>query len=173
MSFSIRSIRFDAQKYDFRCITDGAGSAGTRPHFGQWRAATAADAAAWAAPPPPLMPPLMPLRGPLCVYFEKPRMTVGWKGLINDPDLKGTFNVNTGLRTATVSIQARYKPTHITSGLSVTKEIAFGGPFMKGHVLRVSSMTATYDGQSIVTGFPASFSNDVVQIQYNSMGGIL
>ena len=42
---------------------------------------------------------------------------------------------------------------------------------MKGHVLRVSSMTATYDGQSIVTGFPSSFSNDVVQIQYNSMGG--
>ena len=119
------------------------------------------------------MPPLMPLRGPLCVYFEKPRMTVGWKGLINDPDLNGTFSVNTGLRTATVSIQARYKPTHITSGLSVTKEIAFGGPFMKGHVLRVSSMTATYDGQSIVTGFPSSFSNDVVQIQYNSMGGTL
>merc|ERR1712157_150071 len=60
-----------------------------------------------------------------------------------------------------------------TSGLSVTKEIAFGGPFMKGHVLRVSSMTATYDGQSICTGFPSSFSNDIVQIQYNSMGGTL
>lgn len=28
------------------------------------------------------------------VYFEKPRTTVGWKGLINDPDLIGTFNVN-------------------------------------------------------------------------------
>jgi hypothetical protein len=28
------------------------------------------------------------------VYFEKPRTTVGWKGLINDPDLTGTFNVN-------------------------------------------------------------------------------
>jgi 3-deoxy-7-phosphoheptulonate synthase len=32
------------------------------------------------------------------VYFEKPRTTVGWKGLINDPDLDGTFNVNKGLR---------------------------------------------------------------------------
>ena len=31
------------------------------------------------------------------VYFEKPRTTVGWKGLINDPDLDGTFNVNKGL----------------------------------------------------------------------------
>src|SRR6516225_770380 len=32
------------------------------------------------------------------VYFEKPRTTVGWKGLINDPDLDGTFNINKGLR---------------------------------------------------------------------------
>lgn len=34
------------------------------------------------------------------VYFEKPRTTVGWKGLINDPDLNGTFNINKGLRMA-------------------------------------------------------------------------
>ena len=34
------------------------------------------------------------------VYFEKPRTTVGWKGLINDPDLNGQFNINKGLRTA-------------------------------------------------------------------------
>ena len=34
------------------------------------------------------------------VYFEKPRTTVGWKGLINDPDLDGSFNINKGLRIA-------------------------------------------------------------------------
>ncbi|KAH9121344.1 hypothetical protein LEN26_010734 [Aphanomyces euteiches] len=34
------------------------------------------------------------------VYFEKPRTTVGWKGLINDPDINGTFNINKGLRIA-------------------------------------------------------------------------
>lgn len=34
------------------------------------------------------------------VYFEKPRTTVGWKGLINDPDLDGTFHINKGLRMA-------------------------------------------------------------------------
>ena len=34
------------------------------------------------------------------VYFEKPRTTVGWKGLINDPDLDGSFKINKGLRTA-------------------------------------------------------------------------
>jgi 3-deoxy-7-phosphoheptulonate synthase len=34
------------------------------------------------------------------VYFEKPRTTVGWKGLINDPKLDNSFDINTGLRTA-------------------------------------------------------------------------
>src|SRR5690606_16968341 len=32
------------------------------------------------------------------VYFEKPRTTLGWKGLLNDPHLDGTFDINTGLR---------------------------------------------------------------------------
>jgi len=44
------------------------------------------------------------LRDELCivmrVYFEKPRTTVGWKGLINDPDLNNTFQINKGLRLA-------------------------------------------------------------------------
>jgi 3-deoxy-7-phosphoheptulonate synthase len=34
------------------------------------------------------------------VYFEKPRTTVGWKGLINDPDLDGSFDVDRGLSVA-------------------------------------------------------------------------
>ena len=34
------------------------------------------------------------------VYFEKPRTTLGWKGLLNDPGLDGSFDVNHGLRTA-------------------------------------------------------------------------
>ena len=34
------------------------------------------------------------------VYFEKPRTTVGWKGLINDPNLDGSFSINEGLRLA-------------------------------------------------------------------------
>jgi 3-deoxy-7-phosphoheptulonate synthase len=44
------------------------------------------------------------LRDGLCivmrVYFEKPRTTVGWKGLINDPRLDGSFGINEGLRKA-------------------------------------------------------------------------
>jgi len=34
------------------------------------------------------------------VYFEKPRTTVGWKGLINDPNLDGSFDIDNGLRIA-------------------------------------------------------------------------
>ena len=34
------------------------------------------------------------------VYFEKPRTTVGWKGLINDPHLDNSFDINKGLRIA-------------------------------------------------------------------------
>ena len=34
------------------------------------------------------------------VYFEKPRTVMGWKGLINDPDLDGSYQINKGLRLA-------------------------------------------------------------------------
>jgi len=52
-----------------------------------------------------LLKPLMDeLAGELCIvmriYFEKPRTTVGWKGLINDPHLDDSFNINHGLRQA-------------------------------------------------------------------------
>lgn len=44
------------------------------------------------------------LSGELCIvmraYLEKPRTSVGWKGLINDPDLNNTFDINKGLRTS-------------------------------------------------------------------------
>jgi len=40
------------------------------------------------------------LRLVMRVYFEKPRTTVGWKGLINDPHLDGSFAINVGLRRA-------------------------------------------------------------------------
>src|SRR5213594_134397 len=40
------------------------------------------------------------LRIVMRVYFEKPRTTVGWKGLINDPRLDGSFAINDGLRRA-------------------------------------------------------------------------
>jgi len=48
------------------------------------------------------------------VYFEKPRTTVGWKGLINDPDLDGSFEINKGLgiaRDLLVSVNEMGVPT--------------------------------------------------------------
>ena len=39
------------------------------------------------------------------VYFEKPRTTVGWKGLINDPDLDGSFKIDEGLRIARILLR--------------------------------------------------------------------
>jgi 3-deoxy-7-phosphoheptulonate synthase len=51
-----------------------------------------------------LAPLIRALDRQLCIvmrtYFEKPRTTVGWKGLINDPDLDGQFAINRGLRIA-------------------------------------------------------------------------
>lgn len=51
-----------------------------------------------------LKPLIDELEGELCiimrVYFEKPRTTVGWKGLINDPDMDESFHINKGLRLA-------------------------------------------------------------------------
>lgn len=51
-------------------------------------------------------------------YFEKPRTTVGWKGLINDPDLDGTFKINKGMR------KARTLLSHLTEiGIPVGVEL--------------------------------------------------
>lgn len=51
-----------------------------------------------------LKPLIKELADELCIvmriYFEKPRTTVGWKGLINDPHLDDSFNINHGLRQA-------------------------------------------------------------------------
>ncbi len=51
-----------------------------------------------------LVPLIEKHRDDLCiimrVYFEKPRTTVGWKGLINDPHLDGSFDINEGLKIA-------------------------------------------------------------------------
>merc|ERR1711972_382814 len=66
-------------------------------------------------------------------------------------------------------------PTVYTHGLAVTKELAFGGPFLNNHKLRISARTATWDGQPILTGFPSQWSNadPPVQMSYDSQGALL
>jgi len=79
------------------------------------------------------------------------------------------------VKSDTVSIQARYLPTPITHGLSVTKEIAISGPFLNNHKLRIGARTASWDGQPILTGFPSTFrnANPLVDISYNGQGSLL
>jgi 3-deoxy-7-phosphoheptulonate synthase len=62
------------------------------------------------------------LSGDLCIimraYLEKPRTTVGWKGLINDPDIDESFKINKGLR---ISRQLFCDLT--TSGMPIASEM--------------------------------------------------
>jgi len=74
------------------------------------------------------------------------------------------------VRSTTVWIQARYAPTPVTNGLSVVKEVAIGGPFLRSstgeeNVLRVSSLAASFNGQPIIPGFPDQFDSEDPAIQ--------
>jgi len=73
-----------------------------------------------------------------------------------------------------VWIQGRYLPTKVTSGLGVTKSIAIGGPFLKGHKLIVAVRSTIWDGQQVLTGFPSDFSVPrLVDMHYNNVGTLL
>ena len=50
------------------------------------------------------------------VYFEKPRTTVGWKGLINDPDMDDSFHINKGIRAAR-TLLARLNEMGVPAGV--------------------------------------------------------
>jgi hypothetical protein len=73
-----------------------------------------------------------------------------------------------------VWIQGRYLPTKVTSGLGVTKSIAVGGPFLKGHKLIVAVRATIWDGQQVLTGFPSDFSvPGLINMRYNNVGQLL
>jgi hypothetical protein len=118
-------------------------------------------------PPPPIQ--LGP-SGTCTVYGDPHIMTFDNKHV--DFYSQGEYWV---VRSDTVSIQARYLPTRITHGLSVTKELAISGPFLKGHKLRIGARTASWDGSPILTSFPSTWSkaDPAVQIDYNSQGNLL
>jgi hypothetical protein len=101
------------------------------------------------------------------IYGDPHAMT--FDGMHQDFYTSGEFWI---VKSADVSIQARYAPTHATNGLAVTKQIAVSGPFLKGHKLIVGEEHAFYDGAPILTGFPSQFSSPdgLVSIVYNSQG---
>ncbi len=69
------------------------------------------------------------------VYFEKPRTTIGWKGLINDPHLNGTRDMGTGLR-----IARRLLLDVMALGLPVGTEMV--GPVMPQYIADLVTWTA-------------------------------
>jgi len=105
-----------------------------------------------------------------CIVYGDPHCNT-FDGKHNDYYTTGEFWI---VKSPRMSIQGRYLPTHITRGLSVTKEITVGGPFMKGHILRISSTSVTWDGTPILTTFPSTFQADgVLDVTYNDHGKIL
>ena len=69
------------------------------------------------------------------VYFEKPRTTIGWKGLINDPHLDGSYDINTGL------IRARSLLSYLaTRGIPAATELL--DPIVPQYIADLISWTA-------------------------------
>merc|ERR1712087_147604 len=82
------------------------------------------------------------------------------------------------VKSTTVHIQGLYKPTHATSGLSVMKAIAFGGPFMRGNKIIIETQNAYFIPaggvqQPIITGFPSDFDQGDLHVHYNSIGATM
>jgi len=79
------------------------------------------------------------------------------------------------VKSTTVSIQGRYAPTHATNGLSVTKQIAVSGPFLKNQKLIIGEEHTWWNGQLILTTFPSTWSDASVgaSITYNAQGETL
>merc|ERR550525_1456910 len=117
------------------------------------------------------LPPVVPFPPSVCKIFGDPHLITFDQKHVSFYSQGEYWIVKSG----TVHIQGRYFPTPVTHGLSATKEIAIGGPFLKDHRLRISALTATWDGQPILQGFPSQWSNPdpPVQATYDSNGAQL
>jgi len=106
----------------------------------------------------------------VCIVYGDPH-SESFDGHHNDFYASGEFWI---IKSTQFAVQGRFLPTHITRGLSVTKEITIGGTMMQGHILRISSVSVTVDGTAILTTFPGSYHMpNVVDITYNDHGKIL
>lgn len=109
------------------------------------------------------------------VYFEKPRTTIGWKGLINDPDLNGTHQISKGLGVA------RGLMLKITEmGLPVATEMLdpftpqyFADMISWGAIGARTTESQTHREMSSGLSFPVGFKNGTdgnLQIAIDAMG---
>merc|ERR1712232_1451532 len=105
-----------------------------------------------STPPPRPHPPIPPPPiGPQksCTVYGDPHV-ITFDGSHQDYYTCGEFWI---VRSSTVKIQGSYGALPMTNGLAVTKAIAIGGPFLRGHKLIVQSLDkgpnfVTYDGQA-------------------------
>jgi len=106
----------------------------------------------------------------ICIVYGDPH-SESFDGHHNDFYASGEFWI---LKSTQIAVQGRFLPTHITRGLSVTKEIAIGGSLLQGRIIRVSSTAITVNAQPILTTFPSSYKVDgVFDVTYNDHGKIL
>jgi len=124
-------------------------------------------------PPPIPIPDITTTPAPKkdCSIFGDPH-AMTFDGMHSDYYTEGEFWL---VKHTSIKIQGKFSPTHATNGLSVTKQVAVGGAFLKGHTLIIGEEHATWNGQMILTGFPSTFKDPegLVYIKYNSIGQLL
>jgi len=103
----------------------------------------------------------------LCTIWGDPHIRT-FDGMRSDYYSPGEYWL---VRNDQVWIQARYLPTKVTHGLAVTKVLAVGGPFLKGHKFRVAAQWATWDGANILKAFPSDFAvAGLTEMHFNDKG---
>jgi len=109
---------------------------------------------------PPTPPPTTPPEQGTCRIFGDPHVTT-FDGSHASFYSSGEYWI---VKSTTVWVQGRYQPTAVTNGLAVMKEVAVGGPFLEGedgseNVLRISALSATWNGTPIIPDFPDAWEN--------------
>jgi 3-deoxy-7-phosphoheptulonate synthase len=109
------------------------------------------------------------------VYFEKPRTTIGWKGLINDPDLNGTHQISKGLgiaRSLMLNITAMGLPV-ATEMLDPITPQYMADTISWGAIGARTTESQTHREMSSGLSFPVGFKNGTdgnLQIAIDAMG---